>query len=123
MHLTGQSIDLLVCCLSATLPSVHETCKGAVLASKAASGIAALVRDRICQQSYSVRKSAAQTSPNVFGTRLPFSTISVSLVDRDFQTNNQPTTILQTAALARGLDAVAYFMVCSHMGCGLTMAG
>lgn len=52
-----------------------------------------------------------------------FSTISVSLVDRDFQTNNQPATILQTTALARGIDAVAYSMVCSHMGCGLTVTG
>ena len=119
----GQSRELLVWCLNTTPPSVHETGKGGVLTLGAAAGIAPLVRDRICQQGYTVQKSAAQTSPNVFGTSPPFSTISVSLVDRDFQTNNQLATILQTTALARSLDAVAYSMVCSHMGCGLTMAG
>lgn len=119
----GESIKSFVWCLNTTPPSVHKSGKGAVLTLGAAAGIAPLVRDRICQQSNTVQKSAAQTSPNVSGTSPPFSTISVSLVDRDFQTNNQPATILQTTALARGLDAVAYSMVCSHMGCGLTMAG
>lgn len=51
-------------------------------------------------------RSLQHKHPNVSGTSLPFSTVSVSLVDRDFQTNNQPATILQTTASARWLDAV-----------------
>lgn len=58
----GQSIGLLVWCLNTAPLSVHETGRGAVLALEAGAGIAPLVRDHICQQSYTVQKSAAQTS-------------------------------------------------------------
>lgn len=58
----GQSTGFLVWCLNTTPPSVHETGNGAVLALEAAAGIAPLVRDYICQQNYTVQKSAAQTS-------------------------------------------------------------
>lgn len=58
----GQSTGLLVWCLNTTPPSVYETGKGAVLALEVAAGIAPLVRAHICQQNYTVQKSAAQTS-------------------------------------------------------------
>lgn len=58
----GQSTGLLVWCLNTTPPSVCETGKGAGLALEAAADVAPLVRDHICQQNYTVQKSAAQTS-------------------------------------------------------------
>lgn len=97
----GQSVGFLV-----TPPSISETGKGAVLALGAAAGIAPLVTGITSVNRTTLSRSLQRKHPNVSGTSLPFSTISVSLVDRDFQTNNQPATILQTTAPARWLDAV-----------------